>query len=286
LETAPTVEFDDTSKLVLFSDCHRGDESWADDFAPNQGIYLHALRYYYDAGFTYIELGDGDELFESQDFEVIRDAHYHVFDMLRTFYTDDRLYLLYGNHNMYWRDPQQVRQHLFAYATDGDRRRALFDGIQVHEGLILRHMDGGPRFLLVHGHQGDFMCETLWRVTEFLSFKVWLPLQRFGVQNPSSPAKNNLKRVKLEQQIIRWIAAHDQPVICGHMHRAALPRPGAPRYFNAGCCVYPRYITCIEIAEGAIALVRWGILPNDQGVLKVTRELMETPQPLAAYSTS
>lgn len=61
---AKVVGFDDTSKFILFSDCHRGDNSFADDFANNRNIYFHALKYYYIEGFDYCELGDGDELWK------------------------------------------------------------------------------------------------------------------------------------------------------------------------------------------------------------------------------
>jgi len=33
-ESSGEIPFDDSSKLVFFSDCHRGDNSWTDDFAP------------------------------------------------------------------------------------------------------------------------------------------------------------------------------------------------------------------------------------------------------------
>ena len=59
---AKRIEFDDSSKFIVFSDCHRGDNSFADDFANNRNIYFHALKHYYNEGFTYCELGDGDEL--------------------------------------------------------------------------------------------------------------------------------------------------------------------------------------------------------------------------------
>ena len=38
---AHRVSFDDNSKYILFSDCHRGDNSFADDFANNRNIYFH-----------------------------------------------------------------------------------------------------------------------------------------------------------------------------------------------------------------------------------------------------
>ena len=54
--TAKVIDFDDTSKFILFSDCHRGDNSFADDFANNRNIYFHALKHYYDEGFEYCEI--------------------------------------------------------------------------------------------------------------------------------------------------------------------------------------------------------------------------------------
>lgn len=72
---AKTVVFDDSSKFILFSDCHRGDNSFADDFANNRNIYFHALNFYFKEGFQYCELGDGDELWENLHFDSIFEAH-------------------------------------------------------------------------------------------------------------------------------------------------------------------------------------------------------------------
>ena len=59
-KNAKVIPFDDSSKFILFSDCHRGDNSFADDFANNRNIYFHALKHYYAEGFQYCELGDGN----------------------------------------------------------------------------------------------------------------------------------------------------------------------------------------------------------------------------------
>ena len=58
-------------KLIVMSDMHRGDGSGADDFAQNSLIYRCALEYYLENGFTYIELGDAEELWESDNFDQI-----------------------------------------------------------------------------------------------------------------------------------------------------------------------------------------------------------------------
>ncbi|NNK20488.1 MAG: serine/threonine protein phosphatase, partial [Flavobacteriaceae bacterium] len=97
-KNAHTVLFDDSSKFIFFSDCHRGDNSFADDFANNRNIYFHALSQYYQDGFQYFELGDGDELWENVDFEDLFDAHKNVYLLLRKYYMGNRLHMIWGNH--------------------------------------------------------------------------------------------------------------------------------------------------------------------------------------------
>ena len=63
-EQARVVTFDDESRFVFISDCHRGTGSLADEFTRNENSYVHALDHYYANGFTYVEVGDGDELWE------------------------------------------------------------------------------------------------------------------------------------------------------------------------------------------------------------------------------
>ena len=61
-ENAKRITFNNSDRLVFFSDVHRGNNSWADEFARNEMVYSFALQYYYDHDFTYVEVGDGDEL--------------------------------------------------------------------------------------------------------------------------------------------------------------------------------------------------------------------------------
>ena len=84
-QTAKRVPFNDSSKFILFSDCHRGDNSFADDFANNRNIYFHALKIIMMKDIPYCELGDGDELWENIDFESIFEAHKNVFDLMQQF---------------------------------------------------------------------------------------------------------------------------------------------------------------------------------------------------------
>ena len=99
-QAAPVIPIDDQSRIVLVSDCHRGDGGASDDFMHNEAVYLHTLAHYDSERFTYIELGDGDELWENSDFKSVAAAHPAVFAQLRKFHADKRFYMLYGNHDI------------------------------------------------------------------------------------------------------------------------------------------------------------------------------------------
>jgi hypothetical protein len=73
-------------KLVCMSDMHRGDGSGADDFAQNSLIYRCALEHYLENGFTYVELGDAEELWENDNFDQIYITHTSVYELLTKFH--------------------------------------------------------------------------------------------------------------------------------------------------------------------------------------------------------
>lgn len=97
-ESSEEIKIDDKSKIIIMSDVHRGDGNWNDSFARNQNIFFAALFHYLKEGYTYIELGDGDELWELKDFKEIIREHSDVFWLMSEFYRDKRFYMLYGNH--------------------------------------------------------------------------------------------------------------------------------------------------------------------------------------------
>jgi predicted phosphodiesterase len=286
-ESAEEIPFDDTSKFILFSDCHRGDNSWADDFAHNQQLFFHALEHYYANGFTYIEVGDGDELWENKQFENIRRAHSDSFWLMRKFYTDDRLYLIYGNHDIERRNPNRVKETLFRYYDDRTAEiQPLFENIKVHEGLILRHSGTGDGVFMLHGHQTDPISDRWWRFSRFVVRHFWRHLQILGVKDPTSPAQNYKKRSEVEQRLINWSMTRRHVFIAGHTHRPRFPEKGDAPYFNTGCCVHPRCITGIEIESGKIALIKWSIKPNESGVLFVGKDVLEGPEELSVFFNS
>jgi len=282
---AKILLFDDTSKFILFSDCHRGDNSFADDFANNRNIYFHALTHYFKDGFSYIELGDGDELWENVHFEPIFEAHKNVYKLLRKFHLQRRLHMIWGNHDMVYKDPDYVQKHLSSYFEPIDESdKELFAGITYHEAIILKHRQTSQEICLLHGHQADTWNYTFWRWGRFLVRVLWKPLQVWGIADPTSPAKNYKELIRVEKRIKRWILENKLLItVMGHTHRPRFPEPGDIPLFNDGSCVHPRSITGIEIENGLISLIKWQIATKDDGTLQIVRILLEGPQKLADY---
>lgn len=284
-ENVKTIPFDNDSKFILFSDCHRGDNSFADDFANNRNIYFHALKFYYTEGFVYCELGDGDELWENIHFESIFEAHKNVFQLLKQFHLEKRLHMIWGNHDMVYKDEGYVKKHLSSYYEPVDNKeKKLFEGIKFHEALLLKHKETRQEVFMAHGHQADWWNYTFWRWGRFLVRVLWKPLQVWGIADPTSPAKNYKELIKVERRLKKWILKNKLKVtIVGHTHRPRFPEPGDIPLFNTGSCVHPRSITGIEIEKGTISLIKWQINTTEDGTLRVVRILLEGPLKLTDY---
>lgn len=283
-ESAPVIEFGDNDKYIIFADVHRGDNSMSDEFAHNQNIYYYALMKYFEQGYTYIELGDGDELWEHSKFRHIRNAHSDIFYLLSKFYKKNKMIMLYGNHNMCLKSPSYINKNFYNYNDEySDEERELFPNLKAYEGIILKYIKTGQEFLLIHGHQGDLMNDQLWKISMFSLRYFWRFMHIIGFQNPSSPAKNQVKRHKIEVNFTKWIEREKKPIICGHTHRPKFPKNADLPYFNTGCCIHPRGITGIEIAGGKIMLVDWRVRPNENGELRISKKIIRGPEPIEKY---
>ncbi|MDN3664323.1 metallophosphoesterase family protein [Algibacter miyuki] len=287
-KNAKIVEFDDDSKFILFSDCHRGDNSFADDFSNNRNIYYHALKHYFVEGFQYCEIGDGDELWENLSFKSILDAHKNVYMLLKAFHKKERLHMIWGNHDMVYRNPDYVKKHLSTYfdAKTG-KDEELFKDIIYHEGIILKHCSTGQEVFLTHGHQADWWNFLFWKWSRFMVRVLWKPLNVMGIADPTSPAKNYTELIKVERKTKNWITENNNLLtVVGHTHRPRFPEPGDIAFFNDGSCVHPRSITGIEIENGEISLIKWSIATKDDGTLQIIRSVLEGPRSLLSYKTS
>lgn len=194
------LSFDDTSKFILFSDCHRGDNSFADDFANNRNIYYHALKHYYNEGFQYCELGDGDELWENLSFESLLFAHKNVYMLMKQFHDQERLHMIWGNHDMVYRKQSYVNKNLNTYFDPKTgKNEDLFCDIVYHEAIVLEHSATGQELFLCHGHQADWWNYLFWKWSRFLVRILWKPLNVMGIADPTSPAKNYKELIKIER---------------------------------------------------------------------------------------
>ncbi len=285
--TAKVIAFNDSSKFILFSDCHRGDNSFADDFANNRNIYFHALTHYFTNDFQYFEIGDGDELWENLSFKSIFDAHQNVYLLLKLFHKENRLHMIWGNHDMVYRDPEYVKKHLSTYFDENlGEDVELFCDIKYNEGIVLKHSETKQEIFLTHGHQADWWNYTFWKWSRFMVRILWKPLQIMGIADPTSPAKNYKELIKIELRIKKWISDNNNLItIVGHTHRPRFPKPGDIAFFNDGSCVHPRSITGIEIVNGEIALIKWEISTKEDGTLQIVKTILEGPKKLIDYKT-
>ncbi|MEM8856899.1 MAG: hypothetical protein AAGD96_01175 [Chloroflexota bacterium] len=75
LHNTPLQSLHDDRPLILFSDLHRADKGLLDRFAQNQALMADALDHYMARGYSYVELGDGDELWQVDRFSTIYHAY-------------------------------------------------------------------------------------------------------------------------------------------------------------------------------------------------------------------
>lgn len=285
-EGVPRLPLNSHTKYVLISDCHRGTGTTNDNFLKNQHLYFAALQHYYQAGFTYIELGDGDELWENRSLGQIIETHGNVFDLLSRFQKQNRLYMLYGNHDIVKKSRRYTARNCSIFPcgcgnSPHREEKPLLPNMQFYPGIVLEHCAafGARDIYLTHGHQADFLNSALWPLSRFLVRYVWKPLERYGVLDPTSAAKNYTRKRRTEQRLQRYASEKGITMITGHTHRPALSM-GDGSYYNSGSCVHPRCITCLEIEHLRISLVKWTMAVHPDMNLYVARELLAGPAAL------
>jgi predicted phosphodiesterase len=265
----------DFSKMpfIIFSDQHKGNKDDGDDFASNEQNYIAALEYYFQEGFSYINLGDAEELWKYKPSEVMP-ANAKSLAVEAKFHREKRYYRTFGNHDLTWKNNLDV-WHWF--------HKMFKMPLHVLEGIILTTKINNKylQVYLTHGHQGDKMSDnnsfSTWAVAH-----LWRPFQRFLQINVNTPAKDYHLRDKHNMMMYEWSSTrNDLILITGHTHKPVFAsgvytskdddqlhatslkkledQPALkPSYFNTGCCCYSDGdITGIEISNGSIALVKW-----------------------------
>ncbi len=263
-----TLEVDiSTDKFIIFSDQHKGNKGWADDFKNCEQNYVSALQHYNSLNYNFINLGDSEELWKFTA-EDILPVNANAFAAEAAFHPL-RYYKTYGNHDIIWKNKLDVALLLSKYFSLP---------LPVYEGILLKlqNVITPLNIFLTHGHQGDKMSDnnsfSTWVVAH-----IWMPLERYLRININTPSKDFSLRNKHNKMMYEWSSRRKNLLlITGHTHRPVfasgkyLEHPSnkidtgqlqhsiKPSYFNTGCCCFSDSdITGIELAEGFIRLIKW-----------------------------
>ena len=276
------LNIDDNSKIVIMSDCHRGIGNNHDNFLKNENIYNAALNHYYKNGFTYIELGDGDDMWEIKNFNDIINEHIDSFKIIKKFFDNDRLIMIYGNHDICKRSKDVLKNTFYNYYDKETKKtKELLNDLKVYESLILNY-DNYDIFM-IHGHQVDLMNDKFWKVNRFLVRHLWRHLENFGIKDPTSAAKNYKISKKVDKKLEKWSKDNNKMLIAGHTHRPLFPKKNQSLYFNDGSCIHPNGISCLEIENGSITLVKWKYSIKDEKFITVKRVILEGNEKIKTF---
>lgn len=296
-------------QFVIVSDQHKGIRDGADDFRNAETNYLAALDFYFDQGFSLINNGDAEELWENTPTKVM-EANQETLASERRFLEQDRYYRIYGNHDLEWK--YDIQRNTFLKPFFGDK-------LKIVEGVILQTTFEDKQYdiLISHGHQGDQKSDgnpfSTWVVAA-----LWTPLQRFLDISINTTSDSFELIDKHNIMMYEWSASQKNLIfISGHTHKpvfasldhvdqiqkqiekaqrenniAALPALAQalrerkveysgkgiiktkvqPSYFNSGCCCFSDGdMTAIEIDRGHIRLVKWQY-ENNKPVRRVLEE--------------
>lgn len=287
-ENGFTLDFDDDSKIVFMSDIHRGDGTYSDSLLPNRNIYITALKYYLKNNYTYIEVGDGDELWKNKNYNEIAYCYDDVFKIFNKFRKKENIYCIYGNHDFIKKQQnfksKQEKALRKIGADYGEEFIKFINEMNFYPGINMMYTPIQEKFLVIHGNQLDFYNNEIWKINEFLVRYIWRFLSGVaGFKDPARSAKSKTKRSRVDIEIESWARDNCTMILCGHTHNSRFPGMYDPPYFNDGCCIYPYSITAIEIEKGKIRLVKWWINAQDTGSLWVTRKIIAGPASILNY---
>ncbi|MGH2565943.1 MAG: metallophosphoesterase, partial [Ginsengibacter sp.] len=198
-------------RFIIFSDHHKGNKDHGDDFASNEKNYLAALDYYFSNQFSYITLGDSEELWKYKPGEIISKNGKALASEAR-FHELKKYFKTFGNHDLTWKNKLDV---------DIWFKGIFILPLPVYEGLILKtKIDNKPLSIFItHGHQGDKMSDNNGCSTWIVSH-IWRPLQRYLKINVNTPAKDYELTDEHNIMMYEWSRSKKKlALITGHTHK-------------------------------------------------------------------
>ena len=231
----------ENSRIIIFSDHHRGAKNGADDFMKAETAYLAALDYYFENKFQYISLGDSEELWENT-LNQVKKNNTITFEAEKRFILKDKFFKVFGNHDLYWDNSPIASQQL--KAIYGKKLR-VFEGIILEKDNKEEHTQkkktNNPfsifkikpdtdnevlpiancplTIFLTHGHQGDASSDGNW-FSKFFVANIWAPLQSYLRINFNTPAYDEDLKTAHNLIMYEWSAKYKSLVlITGHTHQ-------------------------------------------------------------------
>ena len=231
----------ENSRIIIFSDHHRGARNGADDFMKAETTYLAALDYYFENKFQYISLGDSEELWENT-LNQVKKNNTITFEAEKRFILKDKFFKVFGNHDLYWDNSPIASQQL--KAIYGKKLR-VFEGIILEKdnkeehvqekkisepfSFLKKKSDVDDEVLpiancpltifLTHGHQGDASSDGNW-FSKFFVANIWAPLQSYLRINFNTPAYDEDLKTAHNLIMYEWSAKYKSLVlITGHTHQ-------------------------------------------------------------------
>ncbi len=155
-------------------------------------------------------------------------------------------------------------QRLLHIGNDGPA-----ENVKVREGLEVQYYrwakKQGVLLICGHTHHAVFASQTHYDRLKQEQCDLQKQLEQ------TAPETKSYKRARIQK-----IKAELQNIELKHGGRAPRsfadpPEPALPCYFNSGCCGYTNGITCLEIADGEIRLIKWQRKPQKRKVLMQDR---------------
>jgi predicted phosphodiesterase len=227
------------TRIIIFSDQHRGAKNGADDFMKAEESYLRALEYYFQKNFLFVSLGDSEELWENTLIQV-KKHNAITFESEKRFILQHRLFKVFGNHDLYWDNSPLATQSL--KSIYGEKLK-VFEGIVIEKDnpenkqpatsnkqksnakKQTKHPEKLPiancplTIFLTHGHQGDASSDGNW-FSKFFVANIWAPLQSYLRINPNTPAYDEDTKTLHNLIMYEWSAKYKNLVlITGHTHQ-------------------------------------------------------------------
>jgi predicted phosphodiesterase len=231
----------ENSRIIIFSDHHRGAKNGADDFMKAETSYLAALDYYFENKFQYISLGDSEELWENT-LSQVKKNNTLTFEAEKRFILKDKFFKVFGNHDLYWDNSPIASQQLKAIYgkklrvfegiilekdnkeehTQKEKTNNPFSIFKIKSGAedeVLPIANCPLTIFLTHGHQGDASSDGNW-FSKFFVANIWAPLQSYLRINFNTPAYDEDLKTAHNLIMYEWSAKYKSLVlITGHTHQ-------------------------------------------------------------------